>query len=205
MKKIILALATALLISGTAFAGRSGFEAGVAYGNISFIDKNNFRTHTDVSGWGFEVGYYQSLLPFVGLQGNIFCVFPGSVKHTVNGGSASDISASYKSPYFATGEAMVMLNLPIAILDLRAGAGISYTMHDAENKLHSTKFLSHYFAVPVSVAAAIHLGGFGLKAGCDMNFVFSKYITQDNKTEKVENDNLNTFIILPYVALTFNF
>ena len=49
MKKIFLVFTAALLISGTAFAGKSSFEVGVTYGNISTINKNNSQLLTQIN------------------------------------------------------------------------------------------------------------------------------------------------------------
>lgn len=207
MKKIISAVLTAMFIAGAAFAGSTNnVEIGATYGTISYVNKNNCNNHTDVSGWGFTVGNYDELIPFAGVQTTAFFIFPRELRKYNSNGYITDYSSSYDSPFVMSLEAMLMLNVPLGLFDVRVGAGIAYTLH-CENRSYVSKsdIVNHYIAVPVSVCSVFHLGSVGLKAGCDIQFVFSNFITENGGTQELRNLNYDTFIFLPYVSATFKF
>lgn len=220
MKKILLTFLTTLIITAGAFAdtnsgfnlssaryNNSTFEIGATYGTISYVNKNNSASHTNVSGWGLAIGDYEQILPFIGTQTSAFFIFPEKLKQYKSNGTVSDLSYAYNSPFVMSFEAMLMLNIPFAIFDLRAGAGIAYTLHYESNSFYYTgsEAINHYFAVPVSVSASASLGNIGLKVGCDFQFVFANFITQDGDTQELKHLNYDTYVILPYVAATFKF
>lgn len=202
MKKFFLAITTALLIAGTAFAGgKDGFEAGITYGTLATVNKDDAKIHTDISGWGFELGYYESVIPFVGVQANAFFMFPDSIKAYASNGTSTDLSGLYKAPFVMSAEAMLMVNIPITIIDLRVGAGIGYTLHAQHNNLLNMDYYNHYLTVPVSAAVVLHLGALGLKAGCDINFAFSAWQTYENNSTELPNTT-NYIVVLPHIAVT---
>lgn len=208
MKKIVLAVAAAMMVAGAAYAGGSNagtLEVGVTYGNIGAINKSNSQNHTDFGGWGFMVGYYEPIIPFLGVQANGFMVFPGTdgVSVTTNGTTAN-MGSVLKVPFAVSGELMLALDIPIAIFDIRAGVGLGYTLYDAQPVIGNESYI-HQFSVPIFVAAGVQLGSFGVKAGCDVQFVFSQYQTIDNKTDTYSNSNLDFINVFPYVAATFKF
>lgn len=220
MKRFVLTVLSALLITGTAFAGSNSgfnvnlasgnsntFDIGACYGTISYVSKNNSGNHTDVSGWGFVVGEYEKFIPFMGVQASAFFIFPKELKQYHSSGYVSNLSDSYNSPVFMSFEAMLMLDFPITIFNIKAGAGIAYTLHYESDSYYYTgsDAINHYFAVPVSISASATIGGLGIKAGCDFQFVFSNYITQNNKTEELRHLSYDTFIVLPYVCATIRF
>lgn len=207
MKKIVLAMVAALLVAGTAFAGTNSgrLEVGVTYGNISEIDKNNNQNHGDIGGWGFMVGYYEPIIPFFGVQANAFLVFPGydGVSFTTNGTTVKNTNVNSSVPLALSGEIMLALNIPIAIFDLRAGAGFGYTLYAVNN--YGTSSGMHQLSVPVFASFGVRLGSFGVKAGCDIQFVFAQYQSNDSKTEEFSNPYKNYINVFPYVAATFAF
>ena len=211
MKKIFLVFTAALLISGTAFAGNSGFEAGVTYGNISAINKNNSQNHADIGGFGFMIGYYEPIFSFVGVQTNAFLIFPDdNISTTVNGTTTKNTNTSYYSltvPFAFSAELMLALKIPVSIFDISAGAGIGYTLYDTKATRYNstTEVYRHQFSVPVFAALGVRLGSFGIKAGCDFQFVFSQYNSTNNKTEKFENNDFNFINVFPYISAMFNF
>ena len=211
MKKIFLVFTAALLISGTAFAGESSFEAGVTYGNISSIDKNNSQNHVDIGGFGFMIGYYEPIVSILGVQTNAFLIFPDdNISNTVNGTTTKITNTSYAFstvPFAFSAELMLALKIPVSIFDISAGAGIGYTLYDTKTTFYNstTEEYTHQFSVPVFAALGIRLGSFGIKAGCDFQFVFSQYNSTNNKTEKIENTYRNFINIFPYISAMFNF
>lgn len=220
MKKFVLTALATLLITGTAFAGsNSGFnvnlasensstiDIGACYGTISYVNKNNSGNHTDVSGWGFVFGDYEKFNPFMGVQASAFFIFPKELKQYHSSGYVSNLSDYYNSPVVMSFEAMLMLDFPITFFNIKAGAGIAYTLHYESDSYYYTgsEAINHYFAVPVSISASVTLGSLGIKAGCDFQFVFSNYITQNDITEELTHLSYDTFIILPYVCATIRF
>lgn len=211
MKKIFLVFTAALLISGTAFAGKSSFEVGVTYGNISTINKNNSQNHTDIGGLGVMIGYYEPIVSFLGAQANAFLISPDdNISSTFNGTTTKITNTSYSSltvPFAFSAELMLALKIPVSIFDISAGAGIGYTLYDTKTTFYNstTEVYTHQFSVPVFAALGVRLGSFGIKAGCDFQFVFSQYNSTNNKTEKFENNDLNFINVFPYISAMFNF
>lgn len=129
MKKIILAFVAAVMVASAGFAGsRSGMDVGVAFSNISIVDKNDSKYHMDFSGWGATVGYYEEIFPLFGIQASLFATFPDTCKVT-SGSTSVDLSSAISSPILFSAEALAMLNIPVAIFDFRVGSGIAYTFY----------------------------------------------------------------------------
>lgn len=208
MKKIFLALTAALLVAGTAFAGTSqNFEAGVAFGNISCVNKNNSQNHVDYAGWGFTVGCYEPLVSIVGFQGNLFMTFPGSegISVTTNGNTVKNTSGYGTVPLVFSAEAMLAVKVPLSIFYVSAGAGIGYTLFDIQYPV-TGEYVYHQLSVPVFAAVGVNFGSFGVKAGCDIQFVFTEYVSHNDKTDASNRtSNYNLINVFPYVAATFNF
>lgn len=210
MKKIFLVFTAALLVAGSAFA-KGTFEAGVTYGNINTTSKTNSQNHADVGGFGFMVGYYEPIVSFVGVQTNAFLIFPGdNISNTVNGTTTKITNSNAYTrtvPFAFSAELMLALKIPVSIFDISAGAGIGYTLYDQKISIFGStnEAYRHQFSVPVFAALGVRLGSFGIKAGCDFQFVFSQYNSANSKTEKFENTDLNFVNIFPYISAMFNF
>lgn len=206
MKKFLLAMAAALMVAGTAFAGSNSgtLDVGVAYGNISVISKANNQNHSDIGGWGFTVGYYEPLIPFLGIQANGFLVFPGSdgISYTTNGVTVTNTDYNKQVPFVFSGDLMVALNIPITIFYIRAGAGIGYTLYDIN---YSSEIFAHQFSIPIFVAFGIDLGLFGVKAGCDIQFVFSEQQVQNGNTIDTKYNDKDYINVFPYICASFKF
>lgn len=207
MKKFLLAMVAALMVAGTAFAGSNSgtLDVGVAYGNISVISKANNQTHGDIGGWGFTVGYYEPIIPFLGIQANGFLVFPGSdgISFTTNGVTAKNTNYNNQVPFVFSGDLMVALNIPIAIFYIRAGAGIGYTLYDTKN--YSSEIFVHQFSIPFFAAVGINLGLFGVKAGCDIQFVFSQQQVENGNSRDAKLNDKDYINVFPYICASFKF
>lgn len=60
-------------------------------------------------------------------------------------------------------------------------------------------------SIPLSLAAVAHLGSIGVKAGCDIQFVFKGWEKVGNVSNDLDMSNTNYITTIPYVSACFSF
>lgn len=208
MKKLILAITAVLMISGAAFAGsgnssKETFEVGITYGVINMVDKSNSGNYTSTSGTGLHLGFSNDFAYILGTQTNLYFYTPGNGEIFVNY-NRRDFPSQYSDFFAFSADAMLMLKIPLGIIDLKAGAGIGYTLRHNKDNLNRADVYDNFISIPVSADATLNLGSFlGLKVGFDLQFAICSWKSDNNTTQEITG--YDTFVFLPRTSLVFKF
>lgn len=213
MKKITMTLITAIVLAGSIFAQESissfpakpapkeFLEIGVGYGSITMIETDSPKSKQEIGGLGLQIGHYEELAKILGFQTNFFFSLPTSIEYTT-GSRTVDLldTTSISSPMMMNANFMLMLSLPLGFLNIRAGAGISYTLYTQKKP----ELFNQFLAVPIEGDVIFKMGSdLYIKAGLDVEIVFKQWQHKGSKTTDL--DGYDSYIVIPHLAAGISF